>query len=292
MGDSILSSLFNIRLLFSYGLLLSSCSILGYHVAPAVVEVIIKRHEEKLRKSSAELENMFIRVPMRKLKIMFAISIVVLGILGFMFFKLIGLAVGVALSFFIFPFMIKMKKQTWRSKFTGQLVDGVLLMNSCLKAGLSLIQSIEMLCDDMPPPISQEFSVVLGECKMGNSLDEALDNLNKRLDIEELKFITSAILVARETGGDLPSVLSRLVDTLRDRAKLRENIKTYTLQGRAQGIIMSVIPIFFVCIVLTQNRNHFDIMLTTDIGRALLIAAGILQLLAFVFIGIICKIKI
>jgi len=282
----------NVRLLLSYGLLLSSLGILGYQVMPLVWESMIKRHETKLRKSSAELENMFIRVPMRKLRIIFGISTLLFGTLGFVLFKFIGLAAGIALSFFIFPLIIRLKRQAWKAKFTHQLVDGVLLMNSCLKAGLSLIQAIEMLCEDMPPPISQEFSVVLGECKMGNSLDQALDNLNKRLDIEELKFITSAILVARETGGDLPAVLARLVDTLRDRARLKENIKTYTLQGRAQGIIMSVIPIFFVCIVLTQNRQHFDIMLNTDIGKVLLIAAGILQVLAFISIGIVCRIKI
>ena len=282
----------NVRLLLSYGLLLSSLGILGYELLPLVLENMRKRHEAKLKKSSAELENMFIRVPMRKLRIAFGISTLLFATLGFVLFKFIGLAAGVALSFFIFPVMIRLKKQAWKAKFTHQLVDGVLLMNSCLKAGLSLIQAIEMLCDDMPAPISQEFSVVLGECKMGNSLDQALDNLNKRLDIEELKFITSAILVARETGGDLPSVLARLVDTLRDRARLKENIKTYTLQGRAQGMIMSIIPIFFVAIVLTQNRQHFDIMLSSDIGRVLLLAAGILQILAFISISMVCKIKI
>ena len=282
----------NFRLLFPYLLIMSSLATLSYHILPLFLEKMEKRQNAKLKKSSAELENIFIRVPMRKLKLFFAAITVVCAVLGFMLFQFIGLAVGVTLSFFVGPMVINMKKQSWKTKFAQQLVDAVLLINSCLKAGLSLLQAIEMLCEDMPPPISQEFSLVIGECKMGSSLDQALDNLNRRMDIEELKFITSAILVARETGGDLPSVLSRLVDTLRDRARLVENIRTYTLQGRAQGIIMSVIPVFFVCIVLTQNRQHFDIMFTSDIGKFLLVLAGVLQVMAFIFIGKISKVKI
>ena len=98
------------------------------------------------------------------------------------------------------------------------------------------------------------------------------------MGIEELNLVVSSILVARETGGDLTKVFSRLVTTIRDNRKLKDNIKTLTLQGRLQAVIMSFLPFLFVAWVLTVDKNHFDIMLQSDIGRFLLILAVILIL--------------
>jgi len=144
----------------------------------------------------------------------------------------------------------------------------------------------------MPPPVSDEFSLVLREVEMGVSLDEALEHLDKRLNIEELKFVISAVLIAREIGGDLPSVLNKLMYTLRDRLRLKENIKTYTMQGSAQGYLISAIPIVFLFIVLRQNPHHFDIMFSSEIGKILLGAGVLLNTIGIFLIVKISKIKI
>jgi tight adherence protein B len=102
--------------------------------------------------------------------------------------------------------------------------------------------------------------------------------------IEELELMINSILVARTTGGDLPKVFSRLAITIRDKHKLKEKIKTLTLQGRLQGVIMSVLPIFFAWWVLTFNREHFDIMFQTQQGRILLFLAIILQIVGMFLI--------
>ena len=104
--------------------------------------------------------------------------------------------------------------------------------------------------------------------------------------------MVNSILVARETGGDLTKVFSRLSVTIRDNRKLKDSVKTLTLQGRLQGMIMSVLPILFISWVLTFNRQHFDIMLNSQIGRMLLFAALFLQVAGMILIRKFSTIKV
>jgi len=218
--------------------------------------------------------------------------IIAAGIIGFMYFGKIGLIVGFVAGVILPGIMAKMAIENRRKKFNSQLVDAIMLLTSCLKAGLSFNQAIEVLCQEMAPPIADEFKIVLKSLKIGVSLEDAFLELAKRMPLEELNFVMSAILVARETGGDLPLTLSKLVDTLRDRIRLKENIMTYTIQGRVQGFVMSFIPIGFIYMVLQQDKHHFDIMFQSDIGKLMVLAAVVLQILATFMIFKISKIKI
>jgi len=263
-----------------------------YFTSPDVVNRIKKEEELKLRRTSQELEKIFVNVSLKRLKIFSTIVILFGSVIGFILFKIVGLVVGAVIGF-MFPLMIlNLSKKMRKSKFNKQLVDAVRLLNSGVKVGLSFIQSIEMVAKDMPPPISEEFALVFAECKMGVSLEEALVRMDSRLQLEELKFLITAILVAREVGGDLPSVLHKLTSTLRERFRLKENIKTYTLMGRAQGYLISAIPIVFLVLVLQKNPKHFDIMLSSDIGRIILIGAFLLNVVGIFVIIQMSKIEI
>lgn len=218
--------------------------------------------------------------------VVMAVAAFVLG--GSIYWAPVGLVAG-----FLVPGILeKMRIANRNKKFFTQLMDGILLLVSCLKAGLSFTQAIEVLVEEMPDPISEEFQSVLKGLRIGITLEDAFEELYKRMPGEELKLVFSAILVARETGGDLPGVLTKLVDTLRDRNKLKENIATYTIQGRLQAVIMGCIPIVFVAVVLKQDPNHFDIMLENDLGRLMLLIAAVFQVLAIVFITKVSTIRI
>lgn len=147
------------------------------------------------------------------------------------------------------------------------------------------MQAIEVVVQEMPAPFNQEFGLVLRENKIGVPLEESLRHLHERLHFEELDLVINAILVSKETGGDLTKVLAKLSVTMRDNRKLKETIKTLTLQGKLQGIIMSALPFLFIAWVLTFNRNHFDIMLSSETGRVLLLVAVALQLAGMVLIN-------
>ena len=194
---------------------------------------------------------------------------------------------------FVFPtFMVRMAYQKRIRKFQGQLVDGLTMLSSSLKAGLSFVQAIEVLCEEMPPPISQEFKLVLKENKWGLSLEESLLRLRKRVPLEEVNLLVSSILIARESGGELPRVLLRLTDTIRDNLKLKEKIATLTLQGKLQGLVMMFLPIGFSYFVYKQNPEHFIVMWQNSTGRFFLMVAVVLQIAGMIIIKKVSTIKV
>ncbi len=217
----------------------------------------------------------------------------VLGLAAFLVFRSLLLAiVGVGLGLFIPTLMLNLRNSRRRKKFNNQILDAIMILSSSLKGGLSLLQSLEVLIEEMPAPMSQEIGLVIRENRMGISLEESLRRLDKRMRMEELSLVINSILVARETGGDLTKVFSRLSTTIRDNRKLKENIKTLTMQGKLQGLVMSVLPILFVLWVLSVNKHHFDGMMQSDFGRFLLILAVVLQAVGMFLIRKFSEIKI
>ncbi|RJP27419.1 MAG: hypothetical protein C4533_08160 [Candidatus Omnitrophota bacterium] len=188
--------------------------------------------------------------------------------------------------------ILKVRDANRRRKFRQQILDCLMLLSSCLKGGLSLLQSFEVIVEEMPAPMAQEMGLLVRENKMGVTLEEALKRFDRRIQTEEWSLVINSILVARETGGDLTKVFSRLCTTIRDNQKLKDSIQTLTLQGRLQGIIMSALPFLFVAWVLQFNKNHFDVMWQNDLGRMLMIAAILLQIVGMVLIRKFSIIKI
>jgi tight adherence protein B len=209
----------------------------------------------------------------------------VFGAAAFLLFRhIIFVILGFLLGFGFPAFMVRLAHQRRIKKFQSQLVDGLMILASSLKAGLSFVQAIEVLCEELPPPISQEFNLVLKENRWGLSLDESLKRLRQRLPLEEVNLMVSSILIARESGGELPKVFSRLTNTIRDNLKLKEKIATLTLQGRLQGLIMMFLPVGFAYFVYKQNPEHFLVMWQSQTGRMLLFLAVGLQVVGMFFI--------
>lgn len=280
-------------LFFGYALLVAAILILSYYGITIALKKYDEAQKKKAEEASAQFEEMFIFLNKRMLLFLFPISALSAGALAFILTRqwwmgLIFLAVGAVIPGWLINLMDKRRRQ----KFISQLVDGLMVMNSCLKGGLTLVQSFEILSEEMSPPLSHEISLLNREIKVGVTLEEALLRLEKRMPSEEMTLITSAILVARETGGDLTKVFSRLVETIRDRIKLREMVTTLTLQARLQSIIISMLgPVFFI-IVRKIRPDHFDVMWRDELGRIFLFIAIGLQVLGIILIVIFSKIEI
>ena len=280
-------------IVFSYVLLILAFCLLGYYGVGYLLKKWNEIQKKKAEKTSTQFEEMFIFLKKEVLATIYVVVPLTLGILGFfltrkLWVSLIGMALGVAFPFILVRFMDKKR----RSKFNSQLGDGLMIMSSCLKGGLTLIQSFEVLAEEMDPPIGQEVSLLVREIKVGVSLEEALTRLDKRMPSEEMTLITSAILVARETGGDLTKVFARLIETIRDRTKLKEMVQTLTLQARLQAVIISLLGPVFAMVVLKIDPKHFEVMWQNEIGKILLMAAGFLQLIGIILIVIFGKIRI
>ena len=275
-----------------FGLVFGSVGLLVWQCSPLWAGRLSQYQTKKLKESAKKLDNIFIKLPTKKLLLIHSLAPLAAGAFGFllsgqMFIALISAAFGLALPTII----IKKLDANRRNRFRVQLVDGIMILGSSLKGGLSLLQSIEALVEEMPAPISQEFALVLRENKMGTSLDDSLERLNKRMRSDELNLIVTAISVARETGGNLPQTFNQLTFTIRERSKLLSKVKTLTTQGRLQGAIMCLLPIGFAVLVYSMNPGFFDIMLQNELGRGLLGYAVISQIIGIFLIRKFSKVE-
>ena len=273
--------------------ILCSIILLSLSILPFFMQKIQSWQQKQEVIVAKEMDKMFYDKSPKRIVMLYYILPFFLGLSGIILlrspvFMIFGALIGVVIPNFILKMRFKRRVQ----KFNGQLLDAINMLASCLKGGLSLLQGIEVLVEEMPAPISQELGLVIRENKMGIALEESLVRLNKRMNLEELGLVVNALLIARETGGELTKVFSRLSVTIRDNHKLKESIKTLTLQGRLQGYIMSFLPIVFVAWVLSVNQHHFDIMMTSDIGRMLLVGAVVLQVCGMFLIRMFSIIKI
>jgi tight adherence protein B len=166
------------------------------------------------------------------------------------FSALLGIAFGVA-----GPLIYLRSQQGKRlTKFSGQLPDMLNLMVNGLRAGYSTMQAMEAVSKEMPPPISDEFRRVVQEMQLGIPMDKALDNLIRRIPSEDLDFVITAINVQREVGGPLAEILDTIAFTIRERIRIKGEIRVMTSQVVMSGRILSGVP--FVVFVLLWFINQ------------------------------------
>jgi tight adherence protein B len=249
-----------------------------FYIIPMAVQKVAdfnqKRAQDFARSMDRNMETENITAVLR----LYLLAPFVCAALGFILapnnsLRLLGLLAGVVFGLLLPKFYANMILAKRRDMFALQLIDGLMIMSSSFRGGMSLVQSMEAVVEEMPDPIRHEFSIVLGENKMGVNLDEALNRLYKRMPSPAMQQMVVAILLSRETGGNLPVVFSRIVTTIRERRKIEENLKVLTMQGKLQALVMSGLPVAFFFMVNSSNPKYFDIMMTTDLGRMLLMAA-------------------
>jgi tight adherence protein B len=153
-----------------------------------------------------------------------------------------------------------------------------------MKTGMSLMQAMEQVTREMGPPIRQEFGYALQENRVGKPIIQALQDMKKRIQSEDLSMTVDAIGIAQETGGVLSDVLVRIAETIRGRNRIRARIDTMTAQGRLQGIVMSLLPWGLAAILFMLDRDLIRPMFSTTPGLVMLGAIGVLELLGWLVI--------
>jgi tight adherence protein B len=246
------------------------------------------------------LEFLFIEIPKDKLTYILLGSSVGLGLVTFLMFGILKLwAVGAFLGL-IFSFVgfkapriiINHLVQKRITAYSGQMVDGLQLLANGLRAGLSVPQSLGMIVDEMPPPISQEFNIILQQNRIGVPLEECFENLAKRLPTEDNDMFVSSINILRETGGNLAETFDTIVEVIRERVRLQQKIDTLTASGMFQGMVIGAMPYALGLIYYVQDPASMTPLFTTLIGFIMLIAAVLLDLAGIYVIMKIVKIKI
>ena len=166
------------------------------------------------------------------------------------------------------------------ARFEDQLTDALTMTASALRSGLSLPQGLDLVAREMPAPMSQEMGLVLNQQKMGMSLDQSLEELGQRIASDDLTLVVNAVLILRETGGNLSETFDTIVYTISERDKVRGKIRTLTAQGVAQGMILTVMPFALAWVLYLINPDYLRPMFTSVLGwimlgfMTLLLAAG------------------
>ena len=269
-------------------LMFISIGLITYTLIPVAVtqagELNKKRNQQFLRQMDRTLQEDDVQKAYR----LYAIAPIGCAVAGLIFapqeFRFIGVVAGVVVGLMLPRFWIGMLIKQRRNKFNDQMMDALMIMSSSFRGGLSLVQAFETVVDEMPDPIRYEFSIVLGENKMGVSLDETLSRLYKRMPSAGLQQMITAILLSRETGGNLPAIFARIVQSIRERKKVELNLKTLTVQGKLQAVVMTGLPILFIGAVSSSNPAFFDPMLKTELGHKSIMVCVVLWTLGAVFV--------
>lgn len=205
----------------------------------------------------------------------------------FMGHWLTGIILGLAIGFFVPSLWLDLQ---WKSRIKlieEQVEESMIYMANSFKANPSLPEAIQDVCNSMGPPISQEFSVMLREYKLGTPLDQALINMQKRVGSRNLQLAVSALLVGRTVGGNIPKILEDIGSTIRESYRLERVIDTQTAQGRMQAWVMGAAP-GAVCLVFwLLDPTLIEPLFNNFIGYIIIAIA-----VAFNILGVVLILKI
>ena len=158
-----------------------------------------------------------------------------------------------------------------RAAFNQQLPEALATMTNALRAGLSVSQTFDSVIEQGENPMSEEFAILQQQLKIGMSFEEALESLSQRVGSDDLTLVTTAILISRKTGGNVTEIFDKISETIRGRMKIGRKVKSLTAQGRLQGIVVSVMPIF-LGVAMTILKPKLMIPFLTSPAGALSVA--------------------
>jgi len=166
--------------------------------------------------------------------------------------------------------------QRRRSKFADQLPDMLQFVAGSLRSGFSLGQALDAAVREDTQPVAGEFSRALAESRIGVDLEDALDQVADRMESADLRWTVIAIRIQRETGGNLAEVLGNTVETMRERAMLKRQVRALSAEGRLSAYILVSLPIFVGGWIFLTRRSYLRPMYTSTVGLIMLIIAAML----------------
>lgn len=204
---------------------------------------------------------------------------------GAMFF--VGALVGILMGFALLGLRIRRRHK----KFTNQLGDMLTMVANALRAGFSFMQAFELIAREMDAPMGREVQLVVNEVNLGNTLESALDNMQRRVASPDFELVVTAVLIQRQVGGDLASILDTISETIAERVRMRRETQTLTAQGRLSGWVLVLIPFALGGFLSVVNPGYLQPLFDTELGRMCMIGAIVSELIGILVIRRIVDIK-
>jgi tight adherence protein B len=178
------------------------------------------------------------------------------------------------------------------NKFEEMFPEALDLISRAIRAGHAFSAGMKMVADEMSEPVGPEFRKAFEEQNFGLPLKESLNNLADRMPLLDVRFFATAVLIQRETGGNLSEILDNLANVVRERFKIRRQVRVHTAHGRFTGYVLLGLPAFLALALSFINPDHMELLFKDPIGQALIIAAIVMQTAGWIWIKQVIKIEV
>ncbi|MEM8864233.1 MAG: type II secretion system F family protein [Planctomycetota bacterium] len=252
---------------------------------------------EQIIAKHLNLKLMFVQADVSLTVSQFLLICVGAAFIGFVVPTFIGLPVKFApfacAAFVFMPFAwLSIKRKSRLKKFGAQLPEALELVARALRAGHSLAAGFNLVSEEMSDPISKEFGRTFEEQNLGMPMEEALENLTERVPNLDLKFFATAVILQRQTGGDLAEILDKIGRLIRERFKIWGQIQALTGEGRISGVVLLALPPALFVTVYRMNPDYLMLLFTDDLGKKMLVGGLVMQLLGAIAIRKIINIRV
>ncbi len=259
-----------------------------------IAETGLRKQKQTLQAQAAgSLSEMFIFVDPTKLFYMNVLALIFVPAALYVMTENPVLALGAAVLAIVGPkLLVTWLKARRERRFEEQLPDALLMIAGTLRAGASLNVAMESMVSESKPPVSQEFELMLREQRLGVDLDTALQNMEKRMPLQDFIMVVAGMRISREVGGNLADTLEGIADTLRRKITMEGKIRALTAQGRMQGIVMTCLPLFLMVILRWMEPEAMEPLFTTWYGWLVLGVIGVMEIVGYFFIRKIVNIDV
>ena len=200
----------------------------------------------------------------------------------------LGFAMGVGLP----PLFLRYKRSKRLYRFEEHFPEALDLMSRAVRAGHAFSAGLKMVADECGDPIGPEFRKAFDEQNFGLPLKESLNNLAIRVPLLDVRFFATAVLIQRDTGGNLSEILDNLANVVRERFKIRRQVRVHTAHGRFTGYVLLALPAFLGIALTFINPAHMKVLFEDHIGQMLLVATVVMQTIGFFWIKQVVKIEV
>ncbi|MEH7436353.1 type II secretion system F family protein [Neobacillus drentensis] len=200
--------------------------------------------------------------------------------------------VGNIIGFLLPKWYLRKKRRERVTKFNEGLADMITTIVGSLRAGFSFPQALKSVAEEASSPIKEEMDYVLKEMQYGKGIEDALNDLNERMPSEDLDLMIQAILIQRQVGGNLATVLDKIIETIRDRTKIQRQITTLTAQGKLSGYVIALLPVILGFLLYLIQPDYIGGLFRHPIGLAMVGAGVISGIIGFILIKKITTIEV
>ncbi|MFH1679383.1 MAG: type II secretion system F family protein [Candidatus Eisenbacteria bacterium] len=193
----------------------------------------------------------------------------------------------------IIPYLVIAQRRRKRfQKFTEQFPDALELIANALRAGMALSGALRIVAHEMPDPVGGEFWVTTEEHNLGLDIKEALFRMNRRMDISDVRFFVTAVVLQRETGGNLAEILDNTTSIIRDRFRILSEARVLSAQGRLSGVALVFLPIVMTIVLSIIAPGYLSILTSDPVGKYMLGTCLVLMVIGIFAIRKIVRIKV